>query len=514
MSADLILENADIVTCNPLQPKAEALAIKGGYILRVGTQTQISALSTAGTRIINCQGATLVPGFNDAHYHYFATLRRQLSLDLSPATVRSIQDIQSAIRDKIPHLKPGSWITGTGYNEFYLTDKRHPNCRDLDAAAPENPVIIIHRSLHACVLNSTALRLVGISSESEEPPGGLIDRFLDSGEPNGLLFEMLDWVQTRIHSPLSSNEFLAGVEEVNRRNLEMGITSFTDATVTNDRKQYHSFYELVGSGKIKSRVNLMLGFEHMAEAIEIHKEIKQGTRLIKTGCLKIVISNATGRMRPQQTELNRMVLEANQHGFQVAVHAVEKEAVEATATALEYARRNLRGIELRNRLEHCSECPQELAVRLSKLRAVVVTQPSFLYYQGERYLSEIDVQTQAYLYPFKSLIEAGVKVAGSSDSPVVSGHPLTGIHSAVNRLAESGQALLPSERLSPVTALEMFTVNAAFASFEETVKGTLFDGQLADMVLLSDNPLSCHPEKIKEIKVLKTLIGGKILWEQ
>jgi len=510
---DLILENAQIITMEPCQPQAEALAVAGGRILAVGSRGEIDGLSGSRTRRIDCGGKTLVPGFNDVHLHFFSSLRKVLSLDLSPDHVKSIAGIQAAIQRKVQYLPAGTWIAGTDYNEFYLAEKRHPTCRDLDAISPEHPVILTHRSLHACVLNSAALHMVGINNESEEPEGGLIDRDLESGEPSGILYEMLSWVQSRIKSPLSEAEKEWAVAELNRRYLSYGLTSFTDATITNDLRQWKTFNLMVQERKLHSRVHMMAGVEHLPEFTNAGLKTGSGSDACRLGSLKMVISQATGRMRPTQDELNQMILSANRAGFQAAVHAVEKESVEAAATALEYAGSHY-PIDLRNRIEHCSECDPAVIARLAALRTVIASQPPFFYYHGERYLQEVPPAILPILYPFGSWQAAGLVSAGSSDAPVVDNNPLTGIFSAVTRQARSGQVLQPQERLTPPDALALYTSHAAYAQFAEKEKGSLCPGKLADIVMLSDNPLQTPAEAIKDIHVEMTIINGEVVWER
>jgi predicted amidohydrolase YtcJ len=169
-SADLILENANLITCDKDSPGAQAIAISGSLIIKTGSNREIKSFKKENTRVIDCEGKTLIPGFNDAHCHVFSLVNRLFSLDLSPNFIKSIEDIQKSVHLKANFLKPGRWISGSAYDEFHLAEKRHPTRFDLDKASPENPVILFHRSSHACVLNSLALNLVGISSETEEPP--------------------------------------------------------------------------------------------------------------------------------------------------------------------------------------------------------------------------------------------------------------------------------------------------------------------------------------------------------
>ncbi len=512
--ADLILENAEVITGGPLKTAASSVAILNGRIIRSGSLAEVSSLKNPQTRVVDCQHKTLVPGFIDAHCHFFALVRKYLSLDLSPFRAKSIEDIKEILRQQTANQPEGTWITGTDYNEFYLAEKRHPTCQDLDAAVSSHPVMIVHRSMHACVLNSLAMQIVGITNESEEPTGGLIDRDLATGEPNGILFEMLELVQDRMKTQTSSEDLNRAIASVDRHYLSLGITSFSDATATNNLAQWESFQRLKRSNQIQSRINMMPGIRFLSKLQEVGLLSGTGDNQLRVGPLKIILNETTGSLSPPQADLNEMVLEAGWAGFQVAVHAVEVSTVEAAVEAFEYAQRVHKQIDPRFRIEHCSECPQELRHRLAKLKAVVVSQPSFLYFSGERYLAQVRPEAQPYLYPFKSWLESGLIVAGSSDSPVVPASPILGIYSVVNRRAESGQLVLSGERVNAEQALKMFTLNSAYATFEENLKGSILPGKLADLVLLSSNPLTSAPEEIKNIQVELTIIEGKVVWEK
>ena len=512
-AADLILRNANVITMDPGQPTAELVAIKGDRILLVASDEELTSVKGARTRIIDCQGKTVVPGFDDAHCHIFSFIRKLLSIDLSPSSVGSIGDIKAAIRLQAQNTPPGKWLSGTGYDEFYLADKRHPDRWDIDEVAPNHPVVLAHRSLHACVLNSLALSLAGITRETPAPSGGLIDRDLNTGEPSGLLFEMLGYIRGKVIPPLSEEEMVKGITLANQHYLSLGITSVQEATVTNDPDQWQTFRRFKDTGKLKSRVSMMFGAEAMSQFQEVGLAPGSGDSQLRLGGVKIILNEATGQLQPPQEKLNQQVFDAHQAGFQLAIHAVEQSTVEAAITALEYAHSRLPQAGRRHRLEHCSECPPHLLERLNKLLAVVVTQPPFLYYSGERYLAQVPASQLPWLYPFKSLLNSGLIVAGSSDSPVVPDNPLVGIYAAVTRKAESGQQLLPQECISASQALAMYTINAAYASFEEDIKGLLAQGKLADMVVLSNDLTESPPEQIKDIRAEMTIIGGEVVWE-
>ena len=513
MPADLILKNANVITMDPACPAAELVAIKGNRILLVATSEELEPVRGARTKIIDCQGKTVVPGFNDAHCHLFAFIRRLRSLDLSPSSVKSIAEIKAAIRRQAQSLPPGSCLLGDGYNEFYLAEKRHPNRWDLDEVAPEHPVVLAHRSLHACVLNSMALSLAGITRETPEPPGALIERELETGEPSGLLFEMVGYIRERVLPPLSEEELAEGIALANQHYLSLGITSFQEASATNDLARWQTLKRFKESGRLKSRVSMMFGLDALSQFQEAGLALGSGNNQLRLGGVKLMLNKTTGELQPLQLELNQQASSVHQAGFQLAIHCVEPSTVEAAITALEYVNSQSPLAGRRHRLEHCSECPPELLKRLTKLEAMVVTQPSFIYYSGERYLATLSPTELRWLYRIKSFLDGGLIVAGSSDSPVVPDNPLFGIYGAVTRRAESGQELSPKERISAQQALAMYTTNAAYASFEEDIKGSIAPGELADLVVLSADPLKSPPERVKDIRVEMTIIDGKVVWK-
>ena len=510
MPADLILKNASVITLDPGQPTAELVAIKGDKIWLVAGNEELESARGAKTKIIDCQGKTVVPGFNDAHCHIFSFIRMLLSLDLSPSSVGSIADIKAAIHHRAQNTPSGRWLIGTGYNEFYLAEKRHPNRWDIDEVAPQYPVVLAHRSLHACVLNSLALSLAGITRETPDPVGGLIDRDLDTGEPTGLLFEMLGYIREKVLPPLAEEELAKGIALANQHYLSYGITSLQEATVSNSLSQWQTFHRF--KDKLKSRVSMMFGIDALSQFQEAGLTAGSGDSQLRLGGVKIILNETTGQLQPPQPELNQQALGAHRAGFQLAIHAVEPSTVEAAIAALEYAHSHLPQAGRRHRIEHCSVCPPQLLKRLSKLQAIIVTQPSFIYYSGERYLAEVPASQLPWLYRIKSFFNSGLIVAGSSDSPVVPDNPLVGIYAAVTRQAESGQQLLPRECISAEQALAMYTTNAACASFEEGIKGSIAQGKLADIVVLRNDPTQTPPEQIKDIQVEMTIIGGKVVY--
>lgn len=506
MATDIILKNANIITMDASQPKAELLAISDDSIFFVGGNSELERLTGRNTKIIDCEGKTVVPGFNDAHLHLFSFIRKLMSIDLSSAYARSVEDIKEAVRQKALATPPGTWISGTDYNEFYLEGNRCPTRWDLDEIAPNHPVVLSHRSLHACVLNSQALSLAGITAETPEPPGARIERDLTTGEPNGILINMLNYIRSEVMPPFSDEELSEGVSLADNYFLSHGITSFQEATVSNDIKRWEMVCDLKLHGKLSSRITMMAGSPYWREFQKRNLKTCSGDNLMQLGAVKIM-----SEVQPEQSELNALALECHKSSFQLAFHAIAEDTVASTISALEYVNKQSPVASSRHRIEHCSECPPTLLERIKKLGGVIVTQPPFIYYSGERYLATVPESQLPWLYRIKSPLEKGVVVTGSSDAPVVSPNPLVGIYAAVTRRAESGQVLLPEERITAEQALSLYTTNAAYASFEDKIKGSITPGKLADMVILSDDPTHAPPEKIKDIKVEMTIIGGEVV---
>jgi predicted amidohydrolase YtcJ len=230
--------------------------------------------------------------------------------------------------------------------------------------------------------------------------------------------------------------------------------------------------------------------------------------------VKIILHETTGRLSPSQEELNERVLHIHQSGLQAILHAIEGKTIEAACFAIEYALKNSPKLDHRHRIEHCSVCTPSLTKRLASLGIRVVTQPSFIYYNGERYLRTVPASNLKHLYPIATLMKNGVKVVGSSDCPIVPANPLIGIYSTTSRMTETGEFVLPEERISPLEALRMYTYEAARTTFEETIKGSISPGKLADIVVLNGDPTKLPINEIKDIKVEMTILDGEVVWDK
>jgi predicted amidohydrolase YtcJ len=512
--SEFILYNANVITMDPACPKAELIAAENGLITAVTNNEVIHELRKRKAEVIDCKGKTVIPGFIDAHCHLAAYAEGFMSLNLSPSEgIRSIADMQNKIRSFCKDRLPETWIRGKGYNEFYLTEKRHPNRHDLDAATSLYPIKLTHRSGHAHVLNGLALQLVGVTAETGDPPDGLIDRDLETGEPTGILYGMGSYLSRKIPS-LDDDEMGQGIRLANDELLSCGITSIQDATSHNDIRCWNMFQQWKNEGIFRPGVIMMLGMNGFDEyKRQLYRPYGDESDL-RIGGVKIIVHEITGSLEPDQERLNEMVFQIHKAGFQAVLHAVEEKTIEAACEAIEYALKQLPRHDHRHRIEHCSVCPPVLAKRIGDLGIMVVTQPAFLYYSGDRYLETVPPGQLENLYPITRFMKHRVRVAAGSDCPIVKPNPLIGIFAAVTRMSERGKPVLAEEGIEPFEALRMFTETAADASFEEQMRGSITIGKAADFVVLNDDPTRVNADEIKTIKVEMTIIDGKIVWER
>jgi predicted amidohydrolase YtcJ len=508
-TADFLLHGGLVLTLDPLRPVAAAVAISAGKILAVGAERELHALISPRTQTLSCRGRTILPGFIDPHLHLFSWASRFCGIDLSAA--RSIPEIHRLLADRLLRLTPGEWLRGYGYDEFFLAEKRHPTKHDLDVVSPDFPVILRHRTGHAAVLNSVGLRQAGIHRHFIPPGGGSIERDPVSGEPTGVVYELEQFLRT-VLPPLAANDFTIGLKQANAELLHHGVTSFHDASAGNTLADFTLFRRLSSDGTLSSRATVMIGIAALPQMVEAGLLPFSGDEWVRLGSVKIMLHESRGELYPHPDVLAEMVWEAHRHGFQVALHAVEEGPVCAALVAIEQAQTRFPRWDHRHRLEHCALCPSPFIDKLAETGSVVVTQPGFLHFYGEKYVTEVDSDLHSWLYRAKSLLERGVPVAGSSDCPISPLAPLIGIQAAITRRSRFGSAVNLQDRLSLLEALSLFTSAGAWVGFEETQKGKIMPGMPADLVVLEEDLLAVPVEEIGSLKVVMTIVGGEVVW--
>jgi predicted amidohydrolase YtcJ len=511
---DLILCNANAITMDPILPAAETICIKGNRIESVVPHRLTGKARRAAARIIDCNRKTVLPGFVDAHCHIRGFAESLVSLNLSrDESVRSIRDSQKTIQKFSRQVPPGKWIRGNAFDEFSVIEQRLLNRHDLDEATQSHPVKITHRSGHAHMLNSMALSRIGITEETGDPPEGLIDRDPKTGQPTGILYGMGSYLAGKI-APLDGMRMGEGLRLANHKLLSFGITSLQDTSSTNDRDQWRRFESWKKGGVLQPRLTMILGWKSFAESQREFCRSDIDITDFRLGGVKIIADRVSGSLHPSQMKLNEAVSAIHEAGLQSVIHAVEQPVIEAACRAISWAMDLHPRNNHRHRIEHCSVCPPGLCRRLAQQGITVVTQPSFIYYSGDRYLETVPVDQQAYLYALGSMLGNGLSVGLSSDFPVVDPNPLVGICAAVTRMTQKANRISPQQKIAVKSALSGYTLGAAAAVFEDAIKGSITPGKLADLVVLNKDPNSVRPESIKDIEVTMTILNGRIVWEK
>jgi predicted amidohydrolase YtcJ len=301
-----------------------------------------------------------------------------------------------------------------------------------------------------------------------------------------------------------------GAAMANEKLLSLGITSLQDASMTNGPEQWKRFQSWKARGIFRPRITMMTGLNALEAAGQDAYSSDVDPGELRVGGVKIVADEVTGSLHPSQKELNEVIASIHAAGRQAAVHAIEETVIEAAANAIEFALRSNPRKGHRHRIEHCSVCPPGLLQRLARLGTAIVTQPGFLYSSGDRYLQTVPKDQLDHLYPIRSMLENGLLIGAGSDFPIADPNPLVSICAAVTRRTENG-FLLPQQGIHVLDAIRIHTLDAAAVNFEEQGKGSLTPGKLADMVLLSENPCRVDSASIKDIEVILTVLGGRLI---
>lgn len=536
--ADLAVINANIITVNNRRPRAEALAAKNGVFVAVGSTSEILELVGDGTRVIDAQGKTVVPGFIDAHCHPFSAAKTLITTHLSPTDafngsprkIKSITDIINALKERAETTPRGEWVLGVRYDETRLEEQRHPTRWDLDKVSKDHPIHISHISGHIGVVNSKALELAGLTKESPDPDGGVFERD-ETGELTGVLKENAEFMFTSgiggkppIISLRSEDLGRKALRLVSEKYLSLGITGVGDAwTAPNGLKLYQTTH-------IPLRVYVMMIEDYFPLLKALGLRSGFGNNKLKIGPIKIVVDGAiAGRTaylsRPydgmpgyhgilvkKREELEGIVLEAHKAGYQLAIHANGDKAIEMVLNALEKALEEFPRDNHRHRIEHCTVVNTEILRRIKKLGVVAVPFSTYIYEHGEK-IGKYYGDRVSMMFAHKSFLEHGIPVAGSTDNPCGPASPLLAIQTMVTRKSCTGEVLGPEQRISVEDAIKIWTLGSAYASFEEDIKGSIELGKLADFVILSNDPTKTLPASIKSIKVEKVVIGGTVVFE-
>jgi predicted amidohydrolase YtcJ len=530
--ADVVFINGSVVTMDADDRICEAAAISGNRIVRIGSLQAVETLIGPETHVVDLKGRSLLPGFIDAHCHagnYGAQKARSFC---SPRLVKSIADIKQAIRKLAATTPKGDWIVGRGYDNTKLLENRHPTRWDLDEAAPDHKVFINRTCGHIGVANGKTLEAFGINQDTPDPAGGKIERD-DQGRPTGILHEHAQ-ILIRTAAGPSYDEVEKGISLMDRDFLRYGITSATDASGRNP-DEIRIIQNAVNNGQIHVRLCFMVRISGSIcqlgrRYIETGLKTGFGDEKLRLGGLKLVMDGSGGGgsaamrdpypgdpenygvLHMPQDELDELVDLGHSAGYQVGIHAIGDRAVEMTLESFEKALRKNPVKNNRHRIEHCGFLDDSLMDKIRDLGIIPVLGLPFLYELGDSYINVFGQDRLRYVYPLRSLIERGIRAPLSSDAPVIDPNPFNGLYFAVTRKTESGQSISPNETVSVLQAIRAYTVDGAYASHEEDIKGSIEPGKLADLIVLSDNILEISSEEILHLSVDLTMVDGTIVY--
>lgn len=531
--ADLIFKNGQVITINPGDDIVTAVASKDDKIIYVGGDAGADEFKGPNTKVIDLAGRSLTPGFIDSHLHMTQIGTHQTEVDLTYPNVQSIADIKAKVKEAAARIPKGEWIRCFGYNQDFLEDKRHPTRWDLDEVAPDHPVVLVRVCVHVSVFNSQALKLAKVADDAADEPGGVFDR--ENGVVNGVMRENVHFNRSEFYA-YTDEELEEVYQLANKYLIERGITSVSDAGGPG-APEVKVLQNLHMAGKLDVRINMMLFSLGSATKLfwdmlptGIHTNF--GDNKLKVGPAKMMLDGSSsaptssvrrpydhktdgdcGILTTDQAGVNEFFDAANRAGFQATSHAVGDNAVQMIITGIENALKNCPREDHRHRIEHCGIVDDELIARIKKAGIVPISQPGFVYVNGESYLKYYSEDRVRMMMAIKSFLDAGVTVALSSDDPVVPCDPMMTLYAACTRRSARGNDICTEQAVKPLEALRMCTLNGAFASFEEKIKGSLEVGKLADFTVLSKPILDMDPHDYLSVKPEMTVIGGEIVWQ-
>ena len=523
----IILYNGNILTVDSRAPRAQAVAIAEGRFLAVGTNAEVRALATPRTAQVNLAGQTVVPGFIDAHSHPAVAGRlhlRQVDCDL-----RSIAAIQAAIRERAARTPAGQWVLGFKYDDTKTSESRPLTRADLDAAAPNHPVRITHRGGHTSYVNSLAFSLAGVSESTPDPPGGRFDRDPATGRLTGRVSERADDVFDRvIPSNYTRDDYREGVKLISRMMSRAGVTSVHDAY--GSHLDLRAYQDAFAAGELSLRVYCLIGYWNIDRMLNAGIRTGFGNEWVRVGAMKLTcdgsISERTARLsepyvgRPNdygiivmnEEELYAHARKAHEADWQIGIHANGDAAIDIALRVYERLQRERPRRDPRFRIEHCTVINEALVRRIRALGAIPTPFSTYVYFHGEK-MREYGAERLDHMFAVRSFLDAGVRVTQNSDYPPGPFEPMMALQSSVTRTDSSGNVWGARQRITVEEALRVGTLHGAYASFEERLKGSIEPGKLADLVVLGRDPLREDPQRLINIPIERTMVGGRWVYE-
>ena len=521
---DYVVINARVFTIDNDQPFAEAFAVKNGRFVAVGSTSDVQNLATVGTEIIDAEGMTITPGFIDAHSHPSGAGVNEL-VQVN-ADLRSIAEIKSALQERASTTPAGQWIQAFKYDDTKLAEGRPLNRFDIDEVAPNNPVVVGHRGGHTGVYNSVALALAGITAETPDPDGGRFYRD-DDGVLTGLAAEEARYVfRDLIPSDSSREQRREGVKLISQLMSKAGLTSVHQTG--GGRNDMIAYQDARETGGMHFRMCLFPRGRLFEDLVNAGIRTGMGDDVFRIGAVKFMAdgsasertmrmstpfegTNDYGILTMSQEELHEAVENAHRNDFQIGIHANGDVTIEMVLNAYERVQTLWPRPDTRHRIEHCSLVNPTLLQRIKDLGVIPAPFYTYVHYHGNKWVDYGEEKMQ-WMFAHKSFLDYGIPVAPASDYTPGPYEPLMALQSMVTRKDFDGRIWGPNQRITLDQALRICTMNGAYASFEENSKGSITAGKLADFVILADDPHEVDPDQIKNIEIVRTVVGGTTMY--
>jgi predicted amidohydrolase YtcJ len=523
---DAVLYNGNIVTMDDARPRARAVAVSCGRFAAVGDDDHVRALAGRGTRVVDLEGATVVPGFIDAHIHpAIAGLMhlRQVACDLP-----SIQAIQEAVRARADRSPRGAWVLGFNYDDTKTAEQRYLTRDDLDAVAGDHPVFISHRGGHTAFVSSLALARAGVDERTADPAGGRFERDA-RGRLTGRVLEGAVSAFDHVLPPAGDRQDRRrGVALISKMLARSGVTSAHDAW--GGPEDLVAYQDARAAGELHTRIYCLIGHGELDRMIAAGVRTGLGDEWLRIGAVKATcdgsISERTARVsvpfvgRPDDhgilvadaDALHEIAGKAHRAGWQIGIHANGDLAIDIVLGVYERLQREAPRRDSRFRIEHCTIIDDSLVRRIRALGVIPTPFSAYVYYHGEK-MRHYGAARLESMFALRSFLDAGVRATFGSDYPPGPFEPMMALQSAVTRTDMRGTTWGPSQRITPLEAIRVGTIHGAHASFEERLKGSIEPGKLADLVVLGRDPLREDPHSLLTIPVLRTMVGGRWVHE-
>ena len=532
LAPDLVIVNALVHTMDPSQPFAEAVAIHGNRIVAVGASKEIKKMAGPRTRVVDAQKRVVLPGFNDSHVHFLSGGFQLSSVDLRDAGTP--QEFAERIHHFAEKLPAGRWITGGDWDHERWPDAKLPTKDLIDTFTPDTPVFVNRLDGHMALANSRALRLAGVTRQTLDPPGGIIVRDPKTGEPTGILKDAAQNFVWKVIPPSSFEERLTAARAATEYAAKLGVTSVQDMSAGNDVGVYQT---LLDRGELKTRIYAVSPLPAWERLVSTGVRANFGSEMLRMGGLKGFADGSLGsttalfyepyqdapntsgiageEMYPEGAMLTR-VREADKAGLQVMIHAIGDRANDLILTIYEQVEREDGKRDRRFRIEHAQHLRRQDIPRFARDKVVASMQPYHAIDDGRWAEKRIGKERAKTTYAFRSLLDSGAVLAFGTDWTVAPMNPMFTIYAAVTRRTLDGKnpkGWVPEQKISVEEAIRAYTVGSAYAEFQESVKGTITPGKLADLVILSRDIFKIDPKEIETTKVVMTILDGRVIYD-